>query len=255
MNMLAEDALVATLDAMQDWLLQGDERIAAFADESSIAHRLRIYADAYRLRLLEVLGDDFPIAKAMLGNDAFDALAAGYLRTHPSTRPSARHLGHAFADWLATRRDLPCGLHELVRFEWTQGECFDAEDAPALGIGDIASLPAEAWAGLRLRLHPATRLLALACNAAEIIEAHAAGLPLPEPRAGAASACLLWRSDGDVHWRRLDDDEASALRAIAGDGSFARLCERMNDLHGDDGALRAASLLKRWLADGLLAAP
>jgi hypothetical protein len=29
----------------------------------------------------------------------------------------------------------------------------------------------------------------------------------------------------------------------------------MNDVHGDDGALRAASLLKRWLADGLLAAP
>ena len=65
---------------------------------------------------------------------------------------------------------------------------------------------------------------------------------------------LLWRSDGDVQWRRLDDDEALALRAVESDETFAQMCERMNDLHGDDGALRAASLLKRWLADGLLAA-
>ena len=246
---------LATIQAsMQGWLLHGDPAIAACVDGDAAAHRMRIYADAYRLRLVEVLGNDFPVAKAVLGEAAFDALALEYLHAHPSTRPSVRHFGHAYADWLQTRPDTPCATHELARFEWTQGECFDAADAPALAIDDVAAWPADAWPTLRLQLHPATRLLALASNAADIVEAHAVGTRLPELRTAAASVFLLWRSDGDVQWRRLDDDEALALRAVESDETFAQMCERMNDLHGDDGALRAASLLKRWLADGLLAA-
>ena len=124
----------------------------------------------------------------------------------------------------------------------------------ALGFDHVAALPADAWPALRLRLHPCVRLLALECNAPRVVEAGAAGLPPPALRRRAGSHWLLWRGDGDVRWRRLEADEAVALRAIAADEDFARLCERLNDLHGD-GALRAASLLKRWLADGLLAAP
>ena len=63
---------------------------------------------------------------------------------------------------------------------------------------------------------------------------------------------LLWRLDFDVHWRRLEADEALALRAVEAGESFAQLCERLNEPNGD-GASRAAALLKRWLADGLLA--
>jgi hypothetical protein len=247
--------LHASQSAMQAWLLYGEAGIAAHVAGEDVTHRLRIYADAYRLRLIEVLGNDFPVTKATLGDEAFGALAIDYLHAHPSTKPSARHVGHAFADWLATRHDLPQSLAQLARFEWTQGACFDAADAPSLGIGHIAALPADAWPTLQLRLHPATRLLALVCNAADVIEAHASDVPLPELHVDAASTFVLWRSDGDVQWRWLDADEAIALHAIAAGEAFAQLCERMNDVHGDDGALRAASLLKRWLADGLLAAP
>ena len=247
--------LHASQSALQAWLLQGDTGIAADVAGEDAEHRLRIYADAYRLRLTEVLGNDFPVTKAALGDAAFDALAIDYLHAHPSTKPSARHVGQAFADWLATRHDLPQALAQLARFVWTQGECFDAADAPSLGIEHVAALPADAWPALQLRLHPATRLLALACNAAGVVEAHASDVPLPELRAAIASTFVLWRDDGDVQWRRLDADEAVALHAIAAGEAFAQLCERMNDVHGDDGALRAASLLKRWLADGLLAAP
>ena len=38
------------------------------------------------------------------------------------------------------------------------------------------------------------------------------------------------------------------------DPDFGDVCERLAMHHDDGGALRAASLLKRWLADGLLAA-
>ena len=71
-------ALAATQAAMQAWLLQGEPGIAMSVDGDAAAQRLRIYADAYRLRLLEVLGNDFPICKTVLGDEAFDALAAHF---------------------------------------------------------------------------------------------------------------------------------------------------------------------------------
>lgn len=246
------NALATTQDRMREWLLHGVPAIVAHVVGDDAASRLRIYADAYRLRLIEVLGNDFPITKATLGGEAFDALAFDYLQAHPSTNPSARHFGHAFADWLAAQRDPLHPLSQLARFEWAQGECFDATDASSLGIDPVAALPAEAWPALRLRLHPAVRLLTVACNAADILEAGASDAPLPELRAEAAASFVLWRCGGDVHWRRLDTDEARALHAIASGETFASLCERLETPRGD-GARRAASLLKRWLTDGLLA--
>lgn len=241
-------ALAAMQDALQDWLLEGDTAIAAFVDGEDASHRLRIYADAYQLRLIEILGNDFPATKAAFGDDAFDAFANGFLHAHPSTQPSVRHFGHAYPDWLSAQADAPPGLHELARFEWRQGECFDAADAATLDIDAVSALPVEAWPSLQLRTHPAVRLLS----------SHWLALRNDAPVLAddeAPADWLLWRNGFDVHWRCLDDDEADALHALQAGTSFGALCERMADFHGDDGALRAASLLKRWLTDGLLAAP
>lgn len=246
-------ALAATQAAMHGWLLQGDPAIAARVQGPHVEHRLRIHADAYRLRMLEVLGNDFPVTNAVLGEDGFDAVAIQYIDSHPSTHPSLRHYGRAFADWLRPRGLRPRTLHQLARFEWMQGEVFDAADADPLAIEDVASLPADAWPLLRLHLQPSVRMLSLACNAPALVEAHAREHALPALRGTPTAEWLLRRHDGDVHWRRLDADEAALLHAVADGKCFAQLCELASRFHSDDGPLRAASLLKRWLADGLLA--
>lgn len=246
------NALARWQNAMHDWLLHRHAGVAARVEGADANARLRIYADAYHLRLLDVLGNDFPTTKAALGETAFASLAEAYLREHPSRQPSVRHFGHAFAVWLSLRDDIPPFLPQLARFEWTQGECFDAQDAPLMGVDAVAGLPADAWPTLRLHLHPATRLLRLACNAPALVTALAAGTTLPELRSEPDAIWLLWRCEGDVHWRRLEPDEAIALSAAAAGEPFAAICERMTAIHEHDGSLRAASLLKRWLADGLL---
>lgn len=241
------NALAAVLDGLQDRILRGDGAVFVRVRGADAAQRLRIYADAYRLRLVEVLGNDFPATRAALGDNGFSAMAERYLQAHPSMQPSVRHVGSAFADWLEKQADAPTGLHELARFEWLQAAAFDAVDASTLGIDDVASLPAEAWPTLRLRLHPATHLL----DTTRI--AIAGGVPTLAD-GDSPARWLLWRdADGDVRWRRLEADEAEALRAIERDAGFGEACERLSAMH-EDGALRAASLLKRWLADGLLAA-
>ena len=241
-------ALAAALDGLQACILHGDRTIFARVRGADAGHRLRIYADAYHLRLVDVLGNDFPATREALGEGDFTGFAQRYLQSHPSTRPSVRHVGSAFADWLEAQPDAPPGLHELARFEWLQAAAFDAIDASTLGIDDIAALAPESWPTLRLRLHPCVQRLESVRLA--VVE----GVPTPAD-VDSPVRWLLWRdAGGDVQWRQLEDDEVEALHAVSNGASFGELCERLAASHGGDGPLRAASLLKRWLADGLLAA-
>jgi hypothetical protein len=242
------NALATELDGLQARILHGDAAVFPRVRGADATHRLRIYADAYRLRLVEVLGNDFPMTRDAVGEDAFTGFAERYLQAHPSTQPSVRHLGSAFADWLATQAEAPPGLHELARFEWLQAAAFDAPDAPSLDVADIAALAPESWPSLRLQLHPCVRLLDT-----ERLAIDEGALTLAD--GDSPVRWLLWRdADGDVRWRSLEVDEADALQAIHNGANFGELCARLESRHGEDGALRAASLLKRWLADGLLAA-
>lgn len=239
--------------ALARWLLKDGAANAphvASASSRSPRDRLRLYTDGYRLRLVEVLGNDMPVLRSHAGETRFDALVRRYLADEPSTAPSVRHFGRHFPRWLQAHAALPL-LADLASFEWRQGEVFDATDAISCAFDDVASLPASAWPALRMVLHPALRRVRLHSNAATLVDAHARGLPLPPLQACDANDWLLWRADFDVHWRRLPDDEAGALDAVARGDAFADWCAQLSSAQP---ALRAASLLKRWLADGLVTA-
>ena len=237
---------------LANWLLHRDAgqapRIVA-ADHDERMTRLHLYADGYRWRLVDVLGHDYPVLRASLGGDRFDGLAEAYLQAHPSRHPSVRHVGAGFARWLATRTREAPALADLARLEWRQGEVFDAADAPPDTLDAIAALPADAWPALRWSLHPALRRVHLRSNAIALLDAHASEVPLPALCSRSTTTWLLWRHAFDVHWRRLPRDEAMALAAVARGAPFADWCAR---LPGKAPALRAAGLIKRWLADGLL---
>lgn len=48
------------------------------------AERIGIYANAYYSRLLECVGDCFPLLRAALGEDVFNGFAFDYLQRYPS---------------------------------------------------------------------------------------------------------------------------------------------------------------------------
>lgn len=231
-------------------LVAGDARADA-------ATRIGIYVEAYRLRLVEVLANDFPGLRAALGAAAFDRLARAYLDAHPSTTRSVRWFGRALGAFLAStapwsRRP---ALAELARFEWAQGEVFDAPDDEALSIDAVGAIPPERWAGLRLLPRAALCRLDLASNAPALVVARFAGQTLPRLRAARrARAWLLWRDAAlDVRWRSMNADEAAAWDTLAAGETFGTICERLCDhVDAETAPMHAASLLKRWLADGLI---
>jgi len=246
---------------LQSALTHGDTRFVAQVDgspQASTAMRLSIYARAYRLRLQDALAGDFAKLAILLGDEQFEALCRDYIDRHPSQHPSLRWLGRHMAEFLAvtppwSARPL---LAEMAAFEWAQGEVFDAADAATVTSAELATLPAKAWAGLRLQAHPSLRRLALHWNAPAIWRALDDGNEPPTAQRGDVPlSWLLWRQDLRIHWRSLGSDENRAIDAWCNGARFADICAGLCDWM-DPGvvAAYAATLLKGWLAAGLVSA-
>lgn len=245
----------------QSFLLGRDRAIEGLTvgtEQLPARDRLAVYADAYALRLLEVLGEDFPGLHGMVGDREFDALGRAYIDAHPSAHPSVRWFGRRLADFLRDTppyRDQPV-LAEMADFEWAQGEVIDAADSPALAAGDLAGLAPEAWPGMRIDFQHALRRLDLAWNVRTLwqaVDAASDNPPAPE-RFAEPVAWVLWRKDLQVHWRSMSGDEAWALDAARDGLSFGDLCEGLlARTHDDQVPVRAAGFLKRWVTDELAA--
>ncbi len=223
--------------------------------------RLAIYADGYRLRLLAAMRSEFPALAAWLGERGFDRLARGYIAAHPSRQPNLRWYGHALSRFLArdpawARRP---SLAELAALEYAIGLAFDAADTPPLRFEDLAAVPADAWPGLRFALHPSARRLDLRWNTPRLWKAWTAAEPASTPpkarRLSEAQPWLVWRHDFVSQLRRLETDEAWALGAVQRGATFAGVCAGLCRWTGEaEAPLRAASLLKGWVAEQIVAA-
>ncbi len=235
----------------------GIERSIVSTETASGDERLAVYADAYRLRLLEVLTEDFPGVKGMLGAEAFEALGRAYIGAHPSTHPSVRWFGRHLARFL---REAPAyhgrpALAEMAAFEWAQGEVIDAADSPTVSVDELAALPPASWPEMRIVFQRALRRLDLAWTVPAVWRAIDEGKPPPAlERADPPLPWLFWRREMEVHWRSLDDDERFALDAALAGSAFGAICEGLFERRGDaDVPLRAAGFLKQWATDSLIA--
>ena len=223
---------------------------------ASARARLSVYANAIRLRFLEVLGQDYPGVHALAGDDRFRTLGLAYAAAHPSHHPSIRWFGRHLPAFLCSTApwcDQPV-LGVMARFEWTKGELLDAADSAEVGVEDIAAIPPDQWAAIRPRLRPAVRRIALEWNAPALWKAIERGDPPPAPaRTEPAANWLLWRAGTVVRWRSIGSHEAWALQRCADGEDFGSMCAALCKRVGEDAAaFRAATYLKQWAADGVL---
>lgn len=218
---------------------------------------LRIYQHAYTARLLGALRDNYGVLPRAMGDEAFDALALAYLRTHPSRHPSIRWFGHGLADFMAQQPERVAhpAFVDLARMEWALRSAFDAADAPTLTAASVAARAPEHWPGWVLRFQPSAQVLRLHwCvePAWRALQSSDSELDAPEP---GEHLLLVWRPVLDTRWRSLTDPiEAVLLHAAMQGLGFAALCERAARQVGDERAAGVVvGLLQQWLGDGLLA--
>lgn len=229
--------------------------LAAIDDQHGVkpATRLAVYVDAYRLRGLEVLGEDYVALRQTLGNAGFEQLAGEYLAAHRSRHPSIRWLGKDFAKFL-DRRGETGWMADLARFCWAMGEAHDAANAEPVSAAALAELPPTAWPGLTLHFHASFKLLSSHFDVAatwQQTENQAGDCPNAPTRLPHPVTWAIWRqAGGQAAWCRTQDSDETAIlqRAMHGE-SFAQLaeCLQSRGLKPDQAALSLAASLRSWL--------
>lgn len=218
--------------------------------------QVSIYAHAYRARLKEVLGNDFPAVLMAISNEQFDTLAEDYIEAHPSHYFSLRDFGchmPTFIPQHSAYNDMPW-LNELAIFEWTLGQAFDAADVNIVTEQDMATIPPEAWPDLKFVIHPSVRRLDFVWNTVEMWKTLTDENPTPiDAVRGETVPWLIWREHLTTRFRSLEADEQCALDKLQEGASFNEICEELaKSINDDEVPLRAASLLKGWIAQGLI---
>ena len=240
-------------DCMLDETLDMQGQVVSNA-KASAEERVQVYVEGYRLRLLEVLQDNFTGLHGLLGDEQFDQMGRAYIAAHPSTHPSVRWFSQRLPAFL--RATAPYDAHphlaEMAAFEWAQGLAFDSADVPPLDMQAVGQVPPEAWGQVKFQFHPSVQRLDLQSNMPKFWQALEAE---EEPPAIAEEPArwLIWRKHLDTHWRSLNEDEAAMLDTAQHGASFGELCEGLCQWHAPESvAMQAASYLKLWLADGLV---
>lgn len=236
--------------------------------------RLAIYHTAYFARLLECLRNIFPMVAKTLGEEAFDALAFGYLQSYPSQSYTLDRLGDRFARYLAeTRPDLddagqpteswPDFMIDLARLEWNIGEVFDGpgiEGQATLSAEQLLALAADRWPAVRLVPASCLRLLSFRFPVNDYFTAlRQSGEdtdlpPLPEP-----DDCWLALSRRDFVVRRhaLDREQSELLTALISGQPIGVAIEQLAATAAtslDELAGRLQSWFRIWTAAGFFIA-
>ncbi len=219
--------------------------------------RLGIYYDAYRLRIIGVLGNDYPNVKKYLGDDLFDHAVRSYIAQYPSTYPNMRWVGQHMAEHLSKTLPQHPIAAELARFEWALGVAFDAADTPVLQLQDLTEIPPEDWANIMLKAHSSLQIFTFKYNTPSVWQTLNTGAESLTSNK-RYTLCLVWRKGLDAHYRIIDNLEKLALEKLTMGITFGGLCEFLQggevvEGHTEVNAMQtAAQYLSSWLNDGLI---
>jgi len=244
---------------VQDYVLKLDAAVApgiADSGELSAMMRLDIYAEAYRLRLVEVLTVQYPVLNGWMGSDDFERLAVAYIDAQPSRHFSVRWFGDGLGDFLKNTppfSERPA-LEEMARFEWAQACAFDAADTPPLQHTDLTAIPAPQWPYLVFFFHPGIRRMDCRWNTVPIWQAVSGGREAPDAvQTDELQAWLIWRTGLATRFRSLSTLEAGVLDCARGGGAFADQCALMaRDIAAEQVASELAAMLGVWVRDGFV---
>lgn len=253
--------LATIQDEFQRALLDGDDTVLDDIVDSSKENRrvlLGVYRNAYVLRLIDFLANDYEKLYAFLGEEQFGGMARTFIAANPSTTTNARWYGHKLPGFLAAEpySDMPV-LADLAALELALTDVFDARDAAAIAMSDIAAVAAEDWPGLTFTPHPATRRLDLSTNANDIWRAlHNDETPPGSEALSETRHLIVYRHEGMASYRPMSPDESMMWDEAANGVPFSVLCEMLSMYGGKDEApVRAATYLRGWIDTGMLAQP
>lgn len=219
--------------------------------------RLAIYANMYFDRLIEILAEEFPTVRHLLGPQVFSTVAKDYVTRHPSTHYSLAQLGKKFPRFLREETDAAAITHRpftaaVAMVERTMEDVFDERQDEPLTVEALQAIKPDRWDELRLRTIAALRLLQLPCPVNDYISAVRDGRSIDMP-AMQQSFVVVYRRNYRVWRQDLDEPQFVLLAAIQEGRSLGDAVSACVELPGSDPESLAASLFdwfRDWTAEG-----
>ena len=244
----------------QRGILTGDDAVLGEILDSPREKRevlFGVYRHAYGSRLVEAIGNDHELLHAYLGDEMFGEMGYAYVAANPSRHPNLRWFSQGLPDFLGSAApycDYPI-LSDLAAFEKALNDVFDAREAPALAVADMAAFAPELWNDLKFTAHPSAIRLDLATNAFAVwLALRDDETPPDAVTLEPPCRLLVWRQDVVPLFRELSAEEAMMWDEAASGIPFGVLCAMLATYDDPDGAAaRGAGYLHSWVTAGLLA--
>jgi hypothetical protein len=232
------------------------ENVVLPSKSLSSVERLGIYAHMYYARLMEILVDEYPTTRQILGPREFSRACRRFLARNPSKHRTLNLLSERFPEFL--RRDLPRGHRhglaaDVARIERAMEDVFDAGRPEPLTAAEFAAIGAADWQRVRLTLVPALRFLELRYPANDYMNAVREGRKprIPRPRRDFA---IVYRRGFRVFRRDQEAAQFRLLEALASGRTLAqavRASMRGNRVGADRIAATLGAWFREWAAAGL----
>ncbi len=229
-----------------DSIIVSDRRLDA-------RRRIEIYSTAYFQRLLDVMREDFPATRTVVGDEIFARLVRQYLAAHPPSEPSVFGVGRFLPGFLAAHNEIENFVSDLAALERATIEVFHGPDAAALSADAMRAIAPERWPALVMRTHPALKLLDCRFDVGPALRAFSDGAQWSRPVATPVSI-VVWRQGSQVYYRTLEPGERDALGLAMEGAAFAAICAAASEKIEGEPVEAINRMLARWLSDGLLAA-
>lgn len=215
-------------------------------DRLTSLERLEIYNRQYWFRLLDILYDDYPGIRAIIGDGAFHEMSKAYLEKYPSRSFTLRNLGSKLErflteqpQWAGERQAM---VLDMARFEWAQVVAFDGPANPVISPAVVAKTDPRK---LKLSLQPYLTMLDMAyplddfimavkrqsdalrseaSNAIETPGKRKKHKPIRLPRA-KKTQLVVHRYDNMLFYKRLEPAAFEILSQLNAGRPLAKACE------------------------------
>lgn len=202
----------AQFEAWYGRLLQGETLPADLMLRRGVA----VHANNAMAAAVAALASNYPVVRAMLGEDAFAALARRHAAAHPPADPRLCLYGNRLADTLAAADldDWPW-LPDMARLEWLIVESLFAADPP---VQPRRLTPGRSWP-----LAPATRWIESSWPLVNLWHAHQPGAAWPDAFPEGGERALITRPAEAVQVTALPADALLLLCALQRRTPLARI--------------------------------
>jgi uncharacterized protein (UPF0276 family) len=247
-------SLNAEQKTLQDAIMQGEtieskpaEWIREKADFPA-EKQLGVYVNAYRWRLFDIVAEDYPMLKAYLGEEKFDALINDFISAVPPQHFNVARYAALLPAYQQTHASYDAFSGELCALETAIAQLADAEETEALTPQQLAGMTPEALMESCLTTRKALQLFAFTHPVNDYYKS--AKEEIQPPAVTQQPSFLAVFRHEDVVWRMdLEEQEYQLLSALLA-GETVGVALSMLD---ESASANISEYFSRWMRNGLLA--